>query len=85
MDPSALGGLRTFGGDALLRQLVSLSREQVALRMSTIGAVGMQPLCNALEREAARNEIEPLRALADELTLIAPAVDAWLTGRGFPR
>ena len=85
MDPSALEGLRTFGGEAVWRQLVSLSREQVALRMSAVGAVGMQSPCNVLEREAANTDIEPRCAPADELALVGPAVDAWLTDRSFPR
>jgi HPt (histidine-containing phosphotransfer) domain-containing protein len=111
VDPSALDGLRAFGGDALLKQLVSLFREQVTVRTAAIhagleagdchavrqaahalkasagqvGAVGMQEICNALEREAATNDIAPLRSLAAELASITPAVDAWLTDRGFPR
>ena len=112
VDPKALENLRRFGGDALLKQLVMLFRDQVRIRHGAmvaavqardalaarqaahalkssagqVGATGMQELCQRIERAAMEGgDMTNIAAMVEEFDAVIPAVDAWLTDRGFPR
>lgn len=111
VDPNALEGLRRFGGDALLRQVVTLFRDQVRVRHEAmrgavangdpatarnaahalkssagqVGAVGMQELCQRIERAAADGDRARVAEFVAEFDYVIPATDTWLSDRGFPR
>jgi HPt (histidine-containing phosphotransfer) domain-containing protein len=50
-----------------------------------VGATGMSELCARIERAGMESEMTTIAALVAEFDTVIPAVDAWLTDRGFPR
>ena len=69
------------------RDPVAARQAAHALKSSAgqVGAVGMSELCARIERVAMENDATAIAALVSEFDTVIPAVDSWLSDRGFPR
>ena len=69
------------------RDTVAARQAAHALKSSAgqVGATGMSELCARIERAALESEMTTITALVAEFDTVIPAVESWLTDRGFPR
>jgi len=74
--------------DAVAKSDTAAARQAAhALKSSAgqVGAVGLRELCQRIEHAAMDGDASEVAVAVSELDAVVPAVDRWLTDRGFPR